>query len=118
VTALVFLVFGTGPAVGDVGGCGKTATELDEGAFRHGRKVVDCRRCTDCGLTTSRCARACDANDPGDVAFPPTCRPLYHDGEVCLRALLASSCSDYAAYVDDGAPAVPSECAFCREAAP
>ena len=117
-TALVFLVFGTGPSVGDVGACGKTATDLDEAAFRHGRKVVDCRRCQDCGLTTARCTRACDPNDRSDVAFPPTCRPLYHDGEVCLRALLAASCSDYAGYVDDGAPEVPSECAFCREAAP
>jgi hypothetical protein len=117
-TALVFLVLGTGPTVGDVGACGKTATDLDEGAFRHGRKVVDCRRCNDCGLTAARCTRACDPNDPGDVAFPSTCRPLYHDGEVCLRALLAASCSDYAGYVDDGTPEVPSECAFCREAAP
>jgi len=116
-TALLFLVFGTGPTVGDVGGCGKTATELDEGAFRRARKIVDCRRCGACGLSTPRCARACDEKDPGDVAFPSTCRPLYHDGEVCLNALVAARCSDYARYVDDAAPEVPSECAFCREAA-
>jgi hypothetical protein len=117
-TAIVFVVFGTGPTVGDVGACGKTATELDEASFRHGRKVVDCRRCTACDLATPRCARACDEKDPGDVAFPSTCRPVFHDGEACLRALLAASCSDYARYVDDAAPEVPSECAFCREAAP
>ena len=47
--AVLFLALGTGPTVGDVGGCGRTATELDEAAFGHGRKVVDCRRCGDCG---------------------------------------------------------------------
>ena len=114
----LFLVLGTGPTVGDVGGCGRTATELDEAAFAHGRKVVDCRRCGDCGLSTARCQRACDLKAPGDAVFPTTCRPLRHDGEVCLDALLAASCSDYALYVDDGSRAVPSECEFCREATP
>ncbi len=118
VGAALFLVFGTGPTVGDVGGCGRTATELDEAAFGHGRKVVDCRRCTACGLATARCARACDGKAPADSVFPTTCRPLRHDGEVCLDALLAASCGDYATYVDDGAPVVPSECEFCREGSP
>ena len=117
-SAAFFLVFGTGPTVGDVGGCGRTATELDEAAFGHGRKVVDCRRCTACGFGTARCTRACDAKAPNDAVFPATCRPLRHDGEACLDALLAASCSDYATYVDDTAPAVPSECEFCREASP
>ena len=49
-----------------------------------------------------------------DVFIPQTCRPLLHDGEVCLRALNAASCSDYATFVDDDAPALPSECEFCR----
>ena len=114
--SLLFLVFGTGPTVGDVGGCGKTATELDEGRFAGGRKTVDCQRCKDCALRSERCTRACDPKAASDVSFPSTCRPLLHDGEACLRALLAASCSDYATYVDDLAPAVPSECDFCQVA--
>jgi len=113
--ALAFLVLGTGPTVGDVGGCGRTATELDEARFGRARKVVDCQRCRDCSLFAMRCTRACDATSPNDVAFPATCRPLLHDGEVCLHALLVASCGDYTMYVDDDAPAVPSECEFCRE---
>ena len=116
-TAVVFAVWGSGPTVGDVGGCGRAATDLDEGAFAHARKVLDCQRCSDCGLSTARCTRACDPKAPSDVAFPATCHPLLHDGEVCVRALQAASCGDYATYVDDLAPAVPSECDFCREAA-
>jgi hypothetical protein len=37
---------------------------------------------------------------------------------VCLRALEAASCGTFATYVDDLAPAVPSECDFCRVAPP
>lgn len=113
-TALLFLVFGSGPAVGDVGGCGATATELDEVKFANARKTIDCRRCGECAIAADHCVRACDAVAPSDVSFPKTCRPLLHDGEVCLRALLAASCSAYASYVDDIAPAVPSECDFCQ----
>jgi hypothetical protein len=112
--ALIALVFGTGPTVGDVGACGKTATTLDETQFSQARKVADCRRCGECGLSTARCTRACDPKQPGDVVFPPSCHPLFHDGEVCLDALLAASCSNYAAYVDDNAPETPSECDFCH----
>jgi hypothetical protein len=112
--ALVALVFVAAPTPGDVGGCGATATPLNEGAFARGRKTVDCRRCTSCGLATERCKRACDPSAPSDVAFPSTCHPLFHDGEVCLDALLAASCSDYASYVDDVAPATPTECDFCQ----
>ena len=112
--ALVALAFVAAPTPGDVGGCGKTATALSPKAFANGRKTVDCRRCTECGLHTQRCARACDPAAPSDVDVPDTCHPIFHDGEVCLDALLAASCSDYAAYVDDVAPATPSECTFCR----
>ncbi len=31
-----------------------------------------------------------------------------------MRALLAASCSDYASFVDDVAPTVPTECDFCH----
>jgi hypothetical protein len=48
-----------------------------------------------------------------NVAFDPDCFPLVHDGEVCLNALRAASCNDYANYVDDLAPTVPTECNFC-----
>lgn len=114
VVSLVAIVFGMGPTVGDVGGCGRTASDLDEHAFQSARKTVDCRRCKACGLTTMRCSRACDKSAPPDVGFPSTCHPLLHDGEACLDALLAASCDDYAGYVDDVAPTTPSECDFCR----
>lgn len=104
----------TAPTVGDVGGCGKTPTALDPDVYARARKSVDCQRCTECGLATQRCARACDANWPPDIAIPSTCHPLYHDGEVCIRALKAASCSDYASFVDDAAPSAPTECEFCR----
>jgi hypothetical protein len=114
VAAIVAVLFCAAPTVGDVGGCGRTATPLDEGRFARGRKSADCRRCRECGVATDRCARACDAARPPDVAFPSTCHPVFHDGEVCLNALLAASCSDFATYVSDEAPATPSECDFCR----
>ncbi len=116
VLAAVAIFFCAAPTVGDVGGCGKTATALDEGQFGQARKRADCRRCGECGLTTARCVRACDARAPSDVVFPATCHPLYHDGEVCLDALLAAACGDVATFVSDEAPLTPSECDFCREA--
>lgn len=101
------------PTVGDVGGCGRAATPLDEATFAGARKREDCRRCAECDLATPRCARACDATLPPEVKFPLTCKPLLHDGEVCLRALRAASCDDYATFVSD-APVTPPECDFCR----
>ena len=112
--ATVALVFGTAPTVGDVGGCGVTATDLNESRFASARKKVDCARCTECGIATQRCKAACDPLMPSDVGFESTCRPLLHDGEVCIDALQAASCADYAAYVDDNFRAVPTECEFCR----
>ena len=114
IVAIAALVFGAAPTVGDVGGCGKTATDLSEARFQSARKQADCQRCNSCGLKTQRCVRACNKAEPPDVGFPDTCHPLLHDGEVCLDALLAASCSDYATYVDDVDPAIPSECDFCR----
>jgi hypothetical protein len=112
--AMVALVFGTAPTVGDVGSCGRTATDLDRRSFAEARKTVDCQRCTDCGLTTQRCHAACDPQAASDVSWPSTCYPLEHDGEVCLRALQAASCGDYAGFVDDRAPSAPTECDFCH----
>jgi hypothetical protein len=112
--AVLAAVLGAGPTVGDIGACGRTASDLDLQTFALSRKAVDCQRCSDCGLGTQRCQAACDPNQPSDVAWPSTCHPLEHDGEVCLDALRAAGCSDYATFVDDVAPATPSECDFCH----
>ena len=111
--AFLLVVFVAAPTPGDIGGCGQQATSLNEATFVAARKEVDCQRCTDCGLTTKRCTDACNPQSAPDEAFPTTCHPLYHDGEVCLDALLAASCSDYATYVADVDPATPTECEFC-----
>ena len=118
-TSIVVLVLGLGATVGDIGSCGKTPEDLDAAVFASARKTVDCERCTECGLGTNRCKTACAADAGVTETFPPNCEPLYQDGVVCLRALLAASCSDYAQYVGDGARLVPTECEFCRpEAGP
>lgn len=115
VAAALALAFGTGATPGDVGGCGARATDLDVGAFAKSRKDVDCSRCRSCSLSTARCGRACDPAAASDVAIPATCHPLAHDGDVCVRALRAASCDDYARYVDDEAPTSPTECDFCHD---
>jgi hypothetical protein len=104
----------TAPTVGDVGGCGVQASDLDPATFAAERKLLDCQRCTECALDTNACHVACDPKARSDVAWPSTCHPLEHDGDVCLRALRAASCGDYASFVDDTAPTVPSECDFCH----
>ena len=104
--------------VGDTGGCGRTATDLDHERYANARKLEDCQRCQECSIGTTRCQRACDPKALPEISLPATCRPLYHDGEACLRALGAASCSTYATYVDDEAAATPSECDFCLVAPP
>jgi len=104
----------TAPTVGDVGGCGVEATDLSAASFAAERKALDCERCTQCSLTTRMCRIACEKNAPSAVPWPQTCHPLQHDGDVCLRALQAASCADYASFVDDTAPTVPTECDFCH----
>ena len=94
--ALLALVFGAGPTVGDIGSCSDQAAALDLATFQAERKAADCRRCQQCGLTTQTCTRACNPRTPGDVSWPATCYPLAHDGVVCLDALLAASCDAYA----------------------
>lgn len=112
------LVLATGPTVGDVGSCGVEATELELGRFARARKRLDCERCAECGVRTARCTRACDPQAPPDAKWPSTCHPLFHDGEVCVRALRAASCADFGGFVDDVAPTTPTECEFCRDVAP
>jgi hypothetical protein len=111
---LLALAFGAAPTVGDIGSCGRVAADLDAHSFARARKDVDCRRCTECGLTTQTCQNGCDPNAPSDVGWPSTCHPLEHDGEVCLRALQAATCSDYASFVDDLTRTAPTECDFCH----
>ena len=107
------LVFGAGPTVGDVGSCSDAVAPLDDGTFAAERKAADCQMCTACGIQTKTCADACNPKVPPDVVIPSTCKPLAHDGVVCIDALLASSCSAYAAYVSDTDPTEPTECEFC-----
>lgn len=102
------------PTPGDVGGCGAEVTALDRDRFAAARKREDCLRCAECGLTTPRCARACDPKKAPETAIPASCLPLQHDGEACLRALDAASCDAYATYVDEARPVTPSECGFCK----
>jgi hypothetical protein len=110
--AAVALLFCAAPTPGDVGGCGQDAQELDSEVFFLSKANIDCERCQDCRLTTGACERACDASAPVP-ALPEGCVPLVHDGEVCLRALLFAACSDYAGYVADREPRIPTECNFC-----
>lgn len=117
-TVICLGVLAMAPTAGDVGGCGKDPQLLDDSSYSDARKHQDCARCEECGLATQRCLRACDAKAPPDIVVPTSCRPLLRDGQVCLRALAAASCDDFATYVDDASPRAPSECQFCREAPP
>ncbi len=105
------VVFGMGPTVGDIGSCGQQIDELDAPTFFELKARIDCDRCRECDFGGMLCNRAC--NGTPATAFSSGCRPLVHDGEVCLRALLHASCDDYADYTNDAAPTAPSECQFC-----
>lgn len=111
--AALTALFCTAPVPGDIGGCGQAVQDLDAPTFFATKKAIDCRRCEQCGIRSQSCTQACDGSQPIQRAFPAYCYPLVHDGEVCLRALSAASCSDYAGYMDDAAPSVPTECNFC-----
>ena len=116
--SVLVLLFCTAPTPGDVGGCGQAPAELDPGTFFASKANIDCQRCRDCSLTRVSCQNACDFPDSYPATFPDNCVPLVHDGEVCLRALLHASCDDYASYMSDSSPSVPTECNFCPEPAP
>ena len=113
--ALLALVFGAGPTVGDIGSCGDQASLLDLATFQAERKAIDCQQCRQCGLMTMWCVNACNPDAPSPVQWPSTCQPLVHDGVVCIDALQVASCSAYASYVSDTAPTVPTECDFCHD---
>ena len=116
IAGLAAIVFGAAPTVGDVGACGRSATLLDETTFAKARKTVDCQRCTQCRFDTQTCTAACNPNAPTDVAWPPSCEPLEHDGEVCAWTLWPPHRrGDYAAFGRDVGPTLPSECDFCHD---
>lgn len=114
----VLAILNMAPTAGDVGGCGTSPTLLDLDAYRFARKNLECRRCDECGTPSARCTRACDPAVAPETRIPDTCSPLFHDGIVCLRALEAASCDAFGTYVEDRAPATPSECEFCRVGLP
>lgn len=108
----VLLAFCLAPVPGDVGGCNQPAVQLDAGAFFAAKQSIDCERCTECGLANRTCQKACERG-PIQLAFTEGCVALVHDGEVCLHALQAASCDDYAKFVRDQGPSTPTECDFC-----
>lgn len=111
--ALAVGLFCAAPVPGDIGGCGQTLQALDARTFFTLKKQIDCQRCTECGLISNACQTACDPKQAVAQSFPVDCYPLVHDGQVCLDALQTASCGDYAGYMDDRYPTVPSECDFC-----
>ncbi len=114
VAVVLFGALSAAPTPGDIGGCSSEVTALDVEAFVRDKRAVDCEQCRQCGITTMRCARACDAVSLPDTSIPASCQPVAHDGVACIRALRAASCDAYVAYVADEASTTPSECAFCR----
>jgi hypothetical protein len=114
--AVAIVFFTAAPTAGDIGSCGQSPDDLDPVKFFEAKAAVDCERCTACGLETKACVEAC--NGPVARDFPRACEPLVHDGEVCIDALRASSCADYADYVADQGATAPTECDFCPAEGP
>lgn len=112
--SLALIFFCAAPTVGDIGSCGQSSDDLDPVKFFASKQEVDCEQCMSCGIDTNACTAAC-GNKQLITAFPDGCEPLVHDGEVCLDALLAASCSTYRAYVADQGATTPTECDFCPE---
>jgi hypothetical protein len=111
------LAFCSAPTPGDVGGCNQRAELMNPAAFFSAKARVDCARCGECALESQLCKEAC-AQSTRFNPFPEDCAPLVHDGEVCLNALDAADCSDYAGYTSDRAATTPTECDFCPRRAP
>jgi hypothetical protein len=108
----IALAFCAAPVPGDVGGCGQDAQELDPQTFFWSEQSYECEHCRDCDLHSKACDRAC-GEQLVQAEFPKNCSPLVHDGEVCLRALDNASCDDFAGYMSDTDPSIPTECNFC-----
>lgn len=112
VPLLVLLALAMAPTAGNIGSCGQEAILLGDEEFFAAKQSVDCVSCTECGLATLACQRAC-ADEPVVGSFPEGCAPLVHDGEVCLDALSASSCDEYTRFMADQGATIPTECNFC-----
>lgn len=110
--AAIALLFLAAPVAGDIGSCNQSPDPLDPNKFSESKQAIDCQRCTDCDIRTEACTAAC-ASKAVSISFPTNCVPLVHDGEVCLDALLAASCSDYRSYVANVGATIPTECDFC-----
>jgi hypothetical protein len=110
--AMMLALITMAPTVGDVGGCGGEAAPLDASKYFRERLRVECDRCRECGLFGAACTRACDPRTVVPSSFPPGCRPVEHDGLVCVRALEALACDAFIDVVDPQ-PIVPTECDFC-----
>lgn len=110
--AAMLLLVVAAPTVGDIGGCGAEPADLDASAFFKAKAQLDCNHCAECGFVTAACLRACDPTQTPS-ALPLGCFPIQHDGDVCLRALDAASCDEYATYIADQGATIPTECNFC-----
>jgi hypothetical protein len=115
---LVALLFLAAPTPGDIGCASRSAEDLDPNKFFLAKQQDDCAACNACGFVTQACMRAC--RSPMGGSFPDQCYPVIHDGDVCLDALEAASCAQYASYVADEGATIPTECDFCpsRDAGP
>jgi hypothetical protein len=112
--AIALLFFTAAPTAGDIGSSCQPEDELDPVRFWGVKQAIDCQLCDECQVATKACSRACSKTLIFDD-FPSSCRPVEHDGEVCLDALLAASCAEYAEFMADEGSTIPTECAFCRE---
>jgi hypothetical protein len=111
--AIVVALLCAAPVPGDIGACGQPVARLDTDRFFSAKRSVDCEHCKECGIDSKICKADCGRGALEVSSFPGGCEPLVHDGEVCLRKLLETGCDEYAHYLDDAAPTVPSECDFC-----
>ncbi len=110
---MVLSVLAAAPTVGDVGGCNEQADELSAEKFFKARLESECMQCRACEIAgTPGCKRVCDPLVRVPGTFPKGCRPLVHDGEVCLRAIELLSCEAFAHVVAVN-PIIPNECDFC-----
>ena len=109
---VTLVVLCAAPTAGDIGSCGQEPEDLDAFKFFSRKGGIDLARCDECGFDTGIC-RARRRGELEAKEFPEHCFPLVHDGEVCLNALEDADCDEYAAYVRDEGPTVPTECNFC-----
>src|SRR5262249_23333631 len=104
---IVLAILAAAPTVGDVGGCRAQVEPLDATKFYTQSLELTCSRCDECGILAPRCKNACDRNHIVPHTFVNGCNPVVHDGEVCINALEALSCSAFDDYVERGV--IPTE---------